>query len=363
VSGAPLRVLWVASQLEPRWSGGIGRVVAGAAAALAAAGAEVHLAGRARHGAPGPIPGVRIHAWPGRLGKTGQIPRLLALQRRLRAQVVHFHSARPHGAPILALLALRAGRGRPRVVVSPYTGSRWDSGDRAARAALARADAVVTSARWSAERAVAAGAPRERVHVIPAGVDLPPDSALLSPAKRAPWAVALSRLAASKGIDVLLEAFDTAARGRPDWRLRIAGEGAEAEALRARGASLSCADRIEWLGPVHGPAKRALLAEAAVGVQPSRDDHFPGALLELQAWGAACVGSAVGGIPEILGRGEAGELVPPGDPAALARALGALMDDPARRARLATAGRRAAATRTWDAHAARLLTLYKGGRS
>jgi len=351
----PLRILWVASKLEREWKGGVGRVIAGALPALAARGHEVHLAGRAPEGEPAPLPGVTLHPWPARRSKLAQLPHLVALQRKLRAQVVHFHSALPHGALIVPFLWLRRALGRPLVVVSPHTGARAHYPKRLARAALARADRVIAVSRWSAERAVRAGAPRERTLVVPNGSDL---LAVPPRGKRAPVVVALARLVASKGIDVLLEAFDAAAATRPEWRLRIAGEGREAEALRRRAAELASGARIELCGQAAGAAKEALLAEAAIGVQPSREDNLPGALLELQAWGIPCIASRVGGIPEILGEGEAGFLVPPGDVPALARALGALMEDPARRARLAEAGLRLAADRTWPRIAERLEAAY-----
>jgi glycosyltransferase involved in cell wall biosynthesis len=353
----PLRILWVAAKLERDWTGGVGRVIAGVLPALAARGHELHLAGRVGDGPPAPIAGVALHPWRWWRWKWLQLPYLLALQRRLRADVVHFHSALPHGAVIVPFVWLRGGLGRPAVLVSPYTGARAAYRHRRDRAALPRVDAVVLSSRWSAERAIAAGAPPERTRVIPVGVELPEEPAPTE--ARAPEVVALARMYPSKGLDVLIDAFAAAAAARPAWRLRIAGEGQEAAALRARAAASGCAERIELVGFVRGEAKRALLERAAIGVQPSRDDNYPGALLELQAHGVACVASAVGGIPEILGNGEAGVPVPPGDATALARALAALMDDSARRASLAAAGRRLAAERTWSAVAQRLEAAYR----
>jgi phenylacetate-CoA ligase len=357
VSGR-LSILWVAAKLERDWTGGVGRVIAGALPALAARGHEVHLAGRAAE-PPAPIQGVALHPWRWWRWKVLQLPYLLETQRRLGADVVHFHSALPHGALIVPFAWLRGGRGRPALVVSPYTGARAAYRHRRDRAPLSRVDAVVLSSRWSAERAVAAGAPAARTRVIPVGVELPPGPGPAPPEARAPEVVALSRMYPTKGLDVLVEAFAAAAAKRPAWRLTIAGDGHDAGRLRAQAAASGCADRIAFAGFVRGEAKRTLLERAAIGVQPSRDDNYPGSLLELQAHGVACVGSAVGGIPEILGGGEAGVPVPPGDADALAQALGALMDDPAQRARLAAAGRRLAVERSWEAVAEKLEAAYR----
>jgi glycosyltransferase involved in cell wall biosynthesis len=353
----PLRILWVAAKLERDWTGGIGRVLAGALPALAARGHEVHLAGRARERQIATIAGAEIHPWRWWRWKVNQLPYLLALQRRLRADVVHFHAALPHGAVIVPFLWLRGGLDRPAVALSAYTGARAAYQHRRYRAALTRVDLLVASSRWSAERAIAAGARPERTRVIPVGVELPEEAP--PPEARGPVVVALSRMFPSKGVDVLIDAFAAAAATRPGWRLRIAGEGQDAAALRARAAATACADRIELVGFVRGEPKRRFLAEAAIGVQPSRDDNYPGSLLELQAHGVACVGTGVGGIPELLGDGQAGVVVTPGDAGALAAALGALMDDPARRARLAAAGRRLAAERSWPSVAERLEAAYR----
>jgi starch synthase len=68
----------------------------------------------------------------------------------------------------------------------------------------------------------------------------------------------------------------------------------------------------------------------------------------------------VGGIPEVVGDGETGLLVPPGDPAALAVALNALIGDPARAAAMGRAGReRAIAEFGWQAIAAQTAALYQ----
>ncbi len=67
-------------------------------------------------------------------------------------------------------------------------------------------------------------------------------------------------------------------------------------------------------------------------------DGLPNVLMEAQSQGLACLATAVSAIPELIRDGETGVLVPPDDPAALATALAGLIGDPARRARLGTAG-------------------------
>ena len=83
------------------------------------------------------------------------------------------------------------------------------------------------------------------------------------------------------------------------------------------------------------------------------------AALEAASAGVAVVATRVGGIAEVVAHGESGLLVPPGDPAALADALGALARDPARRRRMGAEGQRLARARHDRARAVdRMLALY-----
>jgi len=353
-----VRILWVASKLETGWTGGIGRVLAGGAEALAAAGHELHLAGaRPVDGDARPLSGVALHPWPAPRWKVQQLAPLRALLRRLDPDVVHFHSALPHGALVVPLLLLRGRRPTPLVVLTPHTGARSDYPKRLSRLALRWADGVVCPSRWSAERARRAGAEATRLHVVPNGFDAPVRPAL--PPTREPVVVFLGRLVRSKGPDVLLDAFARVADAHPDWKLVLAGAGREAEPLRARAAALPCAARIALPGHVAGEAKQRLLATASLGCVPSRDDNLPGSLQELQAWGVPTIASEVGGIPELARDGAAARLVPPGDAPALAAALGALMQDAAERTRLSAAGLAAAEERTWKRYAESLLAAYR----
>lgn len=349
------RVLWVVSKMEREWKGGIGRIVARTARALADRGYEMHLAGRAPEGEPGAIEGVRVHPWAPVRRKVGQLAPLLRLQRRLGAHVLHFHSALPHGTVIVPVAALRSRLGDPLLALTPYTGARAHYPKRLGRRALRVVDAVVAPSRWSAERAVAAGAPPERCHTVASGVD---EVVEVPASERERVVVCMARLVRSKGVDVLLEAFEKVAAARPGWRLEVCGEGREGAALRARAARLSCAERVAFRGYVSGAEKDGLLRRAAIGVVPSRADNYPAALLELQAYGVPAIASAVGALPEAAEAGRAARLVAPGDPQALGEALSQLMDGPEERAALSEAARRASQHRTWPRVAEQLEAVY-----
>jgi glycosyltransferase involved in cell wall biosynthesis len=146
--------------------------------------------------------------------------------------------------------------------------------------------------------------------------------------------VTVARLSREKGLGDLLTAIALlVAEGRP-VTLTVAGSGPDEERLAALAAELELGERVRFAGFVpHGPAIVALLDEADVFVLPSRSEGLPHSVAESMARGLPVVATAVGGIPELLGDGS-GVIVAPGDPAALAQAIGALHADPARRAAL-----------------------------
>ncbi len=102
-----------------------------------------------------------------------------------------------------------------------------------------------------------------------------------------------------------------------------------------------------------------ILSHATVFACPSLYEPLGIVNLEAMACGTAVVGSAVGGIPEVVADGQTGLLVPPGDPGALAAALNALVADPERAAALGRAGRaRAVAEFSWATIAQQTVRLY-----
>jgi glycosyltransferase involved in cell wall biosynthesis len=96
------------------------------------------------------------------------------------------------------------------------------------------------------------------------------------------------------------------------------------------------AEGLKWLGRVDVEQE---LPRWDLMVLPSRADPFPLAVLEAMELGVAVIGTSVDGVPEQLADG-AGLLVPPGDAAALARAVRELATDPERRAAIAARGQR-----------------------
>src|SRR5436853_7821971 len=123
-----------------------------------------------------------------------------------------------------------------------------------------------------------------------------------------------------KGGPVLLRAFAILRQSRPDLRLLIAGPTEPIETAAG----------VTNLGLVPFDAVERLLSQATLFVLPTLREPFGIAFLDAMLWKVPCVGTQVGAVPEILG--DAGVWVPPADAEALAAAVGALLDDPPRRA-------------------------------
>ncbi len=226
---------------------------------------------------------------------------------------------------------------QPRVVTAALT------------APLLLADRVVTNSA-AARRSIGPvfRSLAERAVVVHNGVP-GPAATPAPPAPGGPLRVVLvGRLSPRKGTDVALEAVAQAVARGHDVRLRVAGstftgyEWFERD-LRARLDEPALAGRVELLGFVH--PTWPLLAEADVVLVPSRVEPFGNTAVEAMLAARAVVASRVQGLAEIVRDGETGLLVPPGDAAALADALGRLAEDPALRARLATAARADAVAR------------------
>ena len=199
-----------------------------------------------------------------------------------------------------------------------------------------------------AEWARAEGAAAERVVVTPNGVNtarIAPRPADPRPGTGPVTVGFVGTLKPWHGTDLLLHAL--AAAGE-DLRLEIIGTGPEHEALKRLAAELGIAERVRLHGAVAPDQVPQVLhrLDIAVAPYPAGDHYFsPLKVYEYLAAGLPVVASAIGTIPEMLGDGELGVLVPAGDVAALAGALDALAADPERRARLGRAAREAAVAR------------------
>ncbi len=206
------------------------------------------------------------------------------------------------------------------------------------RGAFTAAFTVVVLGRWWQRLAVEEiGVAPGRVRVIANGAADPGLPAAM-PAHDVPRILFLGEFAPWKGIAELIAALGQIA-DRP-WHLICAGRGDWAEHGAAATAA-GLAERVEFLGWVDRDRASALLCEASIVAVPSHIEGFSVTLIEALANGIAVVATPVGAHPDILRHGENAMLVPPRDVPALANALAVLLDEPARRAAIARAGRTA----------------------
>lgn len=163
-----------------------------------------------------------------------------------------------------------------------------------------------------------------------------------------------------KGVVPLLHAV-AALRVRRPVELVLLGEARRGGAVERTMRELGLNGTVRFVRGIDDAAVAEQYAEAEVAVVPSLYEGFSIPALQAMSCGVPLVATTAGALPEVVGRdGETALLVPPGDAAALAQAIGRLLDDPGLRARLSAAARRRAAERySWDATARATADVYR----
>jgi glycosyltransferase involved in cell wall biosynthesis len=139
---------------------------------------------------------------------------------------------------------------------------------------------------------------------------------------------------AYKGFDVLIDAVSACVKAGMDIQLAIVGDGRRRDSLQKYAQRRGIERAVHFLGHVpSGASVRDELDHADLFVLASKTEGLPRAMIEAMARGLPCIGTAVGGIPELLG---SGELVPRGDAAMLARKIGEVLADHSRMNRLSS---------------------------
>lgn len=215
---------------------------------------------------------------------------------------------------------------------------------------------VIANSRASADALVAQGGRADKVRVVYNGIDARPFDAVteddIAAGRRElgldgrPVIGVFGRLGEWKGQDVALEAL---CHLPPDVRLLIVGdalfgEQRYVEALRAQTTRLGLTDRVSFLG-FRSDVPRLMRLVQVVLHTSTAPEPFGRVIVEGMLARRPVVATRAGGVEEILENGVTGVLVSPGNPAELAAAVRALLDDPARAAQLANAGRTNAETR------------------
>ncbi|MGH2980804.1 MAG: glycosyltransferase family 4 protein, partial [Solirubrobacterales bacterium] len=289
------------------------------------------------------------------------LPDMLRFRRRADADVVHYQWLTVPGLDAL-LLPPR----RPRVMTAHYVLPQNPSRRQisSARRAFGRIDAVVAHSRYGAKRLTEeVGIDPARVRVINHGAfdyltRMPREAPLPAELRDAEGPVILffGLLRPYKGIDTLLEAFRFV-QGAELWI--VGNPRMPVEPLRRLAEGVPGTVRFVPRF-ITDPEIAAYFRRADLVVLPYRDVEHSGVVYTALAFGKPIVLSAVGGFPELASEHGAARIVPPENPAALAQALGELVDDENARSELAAAARRAAeGPFSWDRIGAETLALYE----
>jgi glycosyltransferase involved in cell wall biosynthesis len=135
-----------------------------------------------------------------------------------------------------------------------------------------------------------------------------------------------------KGLDVLIRALARCLRAGLDAELVVIGSGRQGPAFASLAGSVGVADRVTFLGSLPaGEAIRQQLDASDLFVLPSRVEGLPRAMVEAMARGLPCIGTRVGGLPELLSEHA---MVTPGDVKGLAGRILQLASDPRQRTKL-----------------------------
>jgi glycosyltransferase involved in cell wall biosynthesis len=260
-------------------------------------------------------------------------------------------------SPAAAQLLPHTGRIRVTVLLHMPLATAVDThhdarADRSERSVLRAAAGVIVTSEWTRRQVLTRYAiPACRVHVARPGADR-----VAAPARPVRGRlVCVGVLGRHKGQDLLVEALaDLADR---DWDCVLAGsldrDPDFVEHLRTRITRLGYGHRVRLSGVLTGAALSHAYATADLLVAPSRSETYGMTVTEALAHGVPVIAADVGGLPEALGSAadgtRPGQLIPPGDPAALAAALADWLGDERHRHRLRAAARqRRSNLRGWE---------------
>lgn len=227
------------------------------------------------------------------------------------------------------------------------------------QAVFATVDRVVVHGSAAVEQLKALGVPSERIARIPHPLFNAPADELRPPNGRT--LLHFGFLRSSKGLDVLLRALPRIAAEVPDVRLVVAGDPLEpVDSLERLAAELGVAERVDWrLGYVEDSAIPALMEQSTALVLPYRKIESSGVLATALGHGRPAVVSDVGSLGETVREFDAGLVVPPEDPDALAAACVRLLVDEDARDEAFRGTERARRELSWESAADAHERLYE----
>lgn len=281
-------------------------------------------------------------------------PGLLSLMRPDRPLVASIH----HPITVDRDIALDQAEGFLR----RWRIRRWYRFTRMQKRVAPKVSRVITGSRHARNDIVREfNVSASRTRVIPYGVDTdrfrPREDVDAAP-NRLISVTSTQWLRQIKGFGTLLEAFRTMLSRRPDLELVVVGTPDETGLTEFYSHDMGVASNLVFVNDIPTEQLITLYNRATAAVVASLYEGFGLPAAEAMACGTPVVATAAGGLPEVVG--EAGVLVPPGDPDRLAGAVLDLLEDPGRRSELARRGRRRVKQRfQWEQTARRTEAVYR----
>lgn len=309
----------------------------------------------------------------GLLDVMGYTPRV-TYHPQQRFDIVHTHWVIPNGPP-----ALFAAWWKNFPLVVSLHGNDVHLAENywpmtlSAAVTLQSAVAVTACSTDLAMRGMRLGAHADKSRIIHYGVnpdEFTPDPAAgvqvreeLNVPATTPLVLAMGRLVAKKGFDVLLDSWPHVLKQHPDAMLVIGGYGDLRGALEQQAAKLDIAANVRFTGQLERQHAATYLAAATVFtlpiVQDQGTDGLPNVLLEAMATGCPLVASRVAGVPDVIEHERHGLLVEEREPKELATAISRLLSKPELARSLGAAARaRIEAELTWDHTAEHFERVY-----
>lgn len=217
--------------------------------------------------------------------------------------------------------------------------------------------AVFALSRALAQEVSSIGVSTEKTIIIPNGVDI--RNFKHGHSNRENIILFVGSLINRKGPTVLLEAFLSLLEQTPSAKLYIIGEGPLHNQLEGFVAKNNLTSNVHFLGSLPQEQVGQWMRMAKVFVLPSLEEGLGVVLLEALASGTPCIGSEVGGIPDVINN-DVGKLIPPNDPIALKNALSEILNDEDKWKSMSEKARQTAEDIfDWDQIAAKIIDSYQ----
>jgi colanic acid/amylovoran biosynthesis glycosyltransferase len=263
---------------------------------------------------------------------------ILAGQIKKR-QISHLHNHFPDSSGSVAMLAAELGNFTfsftmhgPYIFFEPY---RWRLDEKIKRSLFV---ACISYYCRSQGMVFAPTDKWNRMHIIHCGID----PALFQPVNHQESGKRLlfvGRLAAAKGLPILLESLVSLKRSHPEILLTVVGDGPDRVELEQTTAKLGLSENVNFVGYKSQAEVRSYIQQSDLFVMSSFAEGIPVVLMEAMAAALPVVATQIAGISELVENGVNGYLVPPGDAVTLADRVAKLLADHQLRNKFGIAGK------------------------